>query len=399
MRLRERVKLISPGALVTAAFIGPGTITTCIKAGYTQSFSLLSVMIIATIIAIIIQYYSAKVGIITQCGISRNIRLHIKSKYMRACSILLIICAVFIGNCAFEAGNITGAAIGLQLFFDAPSSRICILITTALAGLLLWKGQFSLIQNAMKYLVMLMAICFVVASIIVKPDITHILSEMLRIDFNKNIVLIGALVGTTVGPYSIFLHSEAAAQHWHSTDDIKDMLIDTVISITVGGLISCSIIVVSAITASTLAIQDLSIDNFGKALEAPLGIIGQKIFMAGLFAAGISSAITAPLAASYTITELLSENKVRSNDIKFRCIWCIVLLTGLIIALSNNYDSTNLILFAQYANALVLPLVMVFLLYCLNSPVMGHYKNKLFANILFVAMVIVCILLGIKNFL
>ena len=66
MTVLKRIKMASPGSLVTAAFIGPGTITTCIRAGYTQSYSLLSIMVIATLLAIVIQYYAAKVGIITQ---------------------------------------------------------------------------------------------------------------------------------------------------------------------------------------------------------------------------------------------------------------------------------------------------------------------------------------------
>lgn len=399
MTVLKRIKMASPGSLVTAAFIGPGTITTCIRAGYTQSYSLLSIMVIATLLAIVIQYYAAKVGIITQCGISRNICLTVKSKAGRFVACLLVVCAIFVGNCAFEAGNITGAALGLQLLVPSLSSTGYIVGITLIAGLLLWKGQFSFIQSVLKIVVLLMAVCFLTATVIIRPDLSNIIHGLFSLDFNGNIILIGALIGTTVGPYSIFLHSEAAAQLWHTPNDLKDMMIDTIVSIAMGGIISCCIIIVSASTATILEIQELTIMNFSKSLELPLGLIGQKIFLVGLFAAGISSAITAPLAAAYTITELCPEKPIITKKGVFRFSWGTVLLFGLIISLILGSSPVNLILFAQYTNALVLPLVIIFLLYCLNSQSMGKHKNKLFSNVILCISIVVCILLAFKNFL
>lgn len=175
MTVLKRIKMASPGSLVTAAFIGPGTITTCIRAGYTQSYSLLSIMVIATLLAIVIQYYAAKVGIITQYGISRNICLTVKSKTGRFVACLLVVCAIFVGNCAFEAGNITGAALGLQLLVPSLSSTSYIVGTTLIAGLLLWKGQFSFIQSVLKIVVLLMAVCFLTATVIIRPDLFNII--------------------------------------------------------------------------------------------------------------------------------------------------------------------------------------------------------------------------------
>lgn len=395
----KRIRRVSPGSLVTAAFIGPGTITTCIRAGYTQSYSLLGIMVIATFLAIVIQYYAAKVGIITQCGISRNIQLTIKSKSGRFVSFLLVVCSIFIGNCAFEAGNITGAALGEQLLFQSPSSTAYIVATALIAGLLLSKGRFSFIQNALKVTVLLMAGCFIAAVVIIQPNFPNIVCSLFSLDFNSDVILVGALIGTTVGPYSIFLHSEAAAQLWHTPSDMKDMMVDTVVSIAIGGIISCCIIIVSAATASVLEIQDLTIINFSKSLELPLGMIGHKIFLIGLFAAGISSAITAPLAAAYAITELCSEELIIPKKRLFHLTWGTVLLFGFIISLFWGSSPANLILFAQYTNSLVLPLVIMFLLYCLNTQSMGEYKNGLFSNLVLCAVIVICILLALKNFL
>ena len=356
-------------------------------------------MIVATIISIIVQYHAAKVGIITQYGISGNIRLTITSKVGRFITAFLVICAIFIGNCAFEVGNITGAALGVKLMFGSPSLSFYIVCTTVIVGVLLWQGKLSVIQNILKIVVILMTICFIIAAAIMRPDLSDIIREMFTLNFNENILLVGALIGTTVGPYNIFLHSEAASQSWHSPNDIKTMMADTILSIGMGGIISCCIIVVSASAANMLDIHQLSIDNFSKALEFPLGLVGQKIFLIGLFSAGISSAITAPLAASYTISALFSEGSISSKSNLFRSIWCIVLFFGLIISLLLGSSPANLILFAQYANALILPLVIMFLLYCLNSTNMGEYKNRPISNFSLSIILLICLLLVLKNFL
>lgn len=399
MDLMKWIRRTSPGSLVTAAFIGPGTITTCIKAGYTQAYSLLSVMITATILAIVIQYYAAKLGIVTQCGVGKNIQLTIKSKAGRFGACLCVFCALFVGNCAFEAGNITGAALGVQFLFGSSSITGYIICTSIIVGILLWNGRFSTIQKALKLVVLLMACCFLIAAVIVKPNLLRIVRGMFSLNFNGNVFLIGALVGTTIGPYNIFLHSEAAAQLWHSPKDIKDMMIDTVISIAIGGVISCCIIIVSAAAADMLELHDVTVSNFSKALEFPLGVIGQKVFLIGLFAAGISSAITAPLAAAYTIAGFWSKKEITTKNGLYRIIWAVILLFGLITSLLGGGSPANLILFAQYANAIILPLILIFLLYCLNGENMKEYKNRLCSNVIMCIAIFVCLLLTVKNFL
>lgn len=395
MSISDRIKRASPGSLVTAAFIGPGTITTCIRAGYTRSYSLLPIMIVATIVAIFIQYFAAKVGLITQTGLSRTITRHINSKIWKYFSCVFIICAIFIGNCAFEAGNITGAALGAQMLFGYNDSIVFIILTAIIVAILLWIGKFEWLQTILKIVVFIMAGCFFIAVILICPSIKDIFQSCSSVDFSSDTVLIGALIGTTIGPYSIFLHSSAAAQHWHNTNELREMCLDTVTSISIGGLISCCIIIVAAATADVMNIQELTIENFGMALEMPLGILGQKIFLIGLFSAGLSSAITAPLAASYTVAEMITDMKVDTQGRIFRFTWIIVVLIGILTSILFGASPANLIIFAQYANALILPFITVFLLYILNSQCIGKYKNKIWENAIVLFLILVSLLLMI----
>ena len=190
--------------------------------------------------------------------------------------------------------------------------------------------------------------------------------------------MIGALVGTTVGPYSIFLHSEIAAERWHSSSDIKYMIFDTIVSIGIGGIISCCIMIVAAATAKKLQITELAIGNFAMALSTPIGKSGQIIFYLGLLAAGITSAITAPLAAAYTVAGICFSKKIDKREWKFKAIWILVLFIGTIVSVVWGNSPAEVIVIVQLANAVILPVIMIFLYKCLNSDQMKEFKNNIF---------------------
>lgn len=396
--MKKYLKNIGPGAIITAAFIGPGTITTCIKSGYETGYSLLGIMIVAILVAITIQIFAAKIGIITQIGISRNIRENIHSKIGKAFSYFMIVIGIFVGNSAFEAGNITGAVIGLTGIIGNGFVVIKVFIISAIVFALLWFGKYKKIEKILEIAVLIMAVCFIVAAILAKPDIGRIFVEIFNFKIiSKNIMMIGALVGTTVGPYSIFLHSETAAERWHSSNDIKYMIFDTIVSIGVGGIISCSIIIVAATTAETLHISELSINNYVKALSNPIGNVGQFVFYLGLLAAGITSAITAPLAAAYTVGGICFSQRIDKQGWKFRMIWGFVLCIGALISIIWGNSPTDLIVIVQFVNAIILPLIMIFLYVSLNNNKMGKYRNRIWENFLLIIIIIICILLSVKN--
>jgi len=396
--MKRYLKNIGPGAIITAAFIGPGTITTCIKSGYETEYSLLGIMIVAILVAITIQIFAAKIGIITQIGISRNIRENIHSKIGKVFSSFMIVIGIFVGNSAFEAGNITGAVIGLTGIIGNGFVVVKVFIISAIVFALLWFGKYKKIEKILQIAVLIMAVCFIVAAILAKPDIGRIFVEMFDFKIiSKNIMMIGALVGTTVGPYSIFLHSETAAERWHSSNDIKYMIFDTIVSIGVGGIISCSIVIVAATTAETLHISELSINNYVKALSNPIGNVGQFVFYLGLLAAGITSAITAPLAAAYTVGGICFSQRIDKQGWKFRMIWGLVLCIGALISIIWGNSPTDLIVIVQFVNAIILPLIMIFLYVSLNNNKMGKYRNRIWENFLLIIIIIICILLSVRN--
>ena len=106
--------IIGPAALVTAAFIGPGTITLCILAGVTHGFSLLWAMLLSTLITIFIQNTAARIAWTTRKGLAQSSLQQSNYPLLKILLGALLIGAIFIGNAAYEAGNLSGALIGLR---------------------------------------------------------------------------------------------------------------------------------------------------------------------------------------------------------------------------------------------------------------------------------------------
>ena len=126
----QKMKNIGPGALVAAAFIGPGTVTTCTRAGATSGYTLLWAMLFSTIATIVFQEMSSRLGLVTKKGLAENIREKMPSGPIRTIAILLVIVAIFVGNSAYETGNITGGIMGFTtLVPGVPMQAIVIVIS------------------------------------------------------------------------------------------------------------------------------------------------------------------------------------------------------------------------------------------------------------------------------
>ncbi|HMP31676.1 MAG TPA: divalent metal cation transporter, partial [Saprospiraceae bacterium] len=98
-----------PGAMVTAAFIGPGTVTTCINAGFTSGYTLMWALIFATLATIVLQEMVLHITVIGKESVDKQLQLLFRSDIWKIVLRILIFSAIVIGNSAYQAGNLTGA--------------------------------------------------------------------------------------------------------------------------------------------------------------------------------------------------------------------------------------------------------------------------------------------------
>ncbi len=401
--MKNFFKNIGPGTLVAAAFIGPGTVTVCTLAGVQFGFTLLWAMVLSIIATIVLQEMAARLGLVSGKGLAETVKSEIKTPVFRMTAILLILSAVLIGNAAYEAGNISGGVLGLQTLFSEKTISVAnfeinvlSLVIGVLAFGLLYIGNYKVIERSLVTLVILMSLSFIITSILTKPDILAVLKGMFVPVFpEEGWLTIIALVGTTVVPYNLFLHASLVKEKWKGINDLKAARKDLYVSIVLGGIVSIAIII------SATAIRSSEISNasdLAKSLEPLYGSFSKYFLSIGLFAAGITSAITAPLAAAYVAKGCFGwTGGLRSK--KFRAVWIFVLLLGIVFS-SIGIKPIEIIKFAQVANGLLLPIITGFLLWVVNrNLVMGSYRNSGLQNILGILILLTTIILGAKSLL
>ncbi len=389
-------KKIGPGVLIAAAFIGPGTVTTCTLAGVAFGYALLWAMLLSIIATIVLQEMAARLGIITQKGLADVIKQELNIPWIRTSVIGIIFGAIVIGNAAYEAGNIGGATLGLEALFGTEYLGYYPLIIGVCAFTLLYIGSYKVIEKVLVSLVLVMSISFLVTALITKPDVFEILKGLFVPSIpDGGLLTIVALVGTTVVPYNLFLHASLVSEKWKSKNDLKAVRRDTVIAIALGGLVSMSIMIAATTIKSD---QVSSVMDLAKSLEPLYGSAAKYFMGIGLFAAGVTSAITAPLAAAYVANSCFGWN-IGLKHLKFKIVWMLILGLG-VLFMSLGIKPVKVIEFAQIANGILLPVIAVFLVWVVNkASVMGKYKNTLIQNIIGVAIILLAVVLGAKSIL
>lgn len=386
---------IGPASLVAAAFIGPGTVTTCTLAGANFGYALLWALLFSVLACMVLQEMAARLGLMTQQGLGEVLKSQFNQPIIKTMVLVLVAVAIFIGNGAYEGGNIAGAALGIEAMLPAIDFPWPVLIV-AMAFAVLIQGSYRVFERALIALVLLMSVAFVTTFLLTKPDWLALFQGMKPQVPEGAWLTIVALVGTTVVPYNLFLHAAAVKSKWHRPEDLTLVRKDTLISIGVGGLISLSIVATAATAFFGQQVTIQSAADMSIQLQPLLGSWASIFIAVGLFAAGISSAITAPLAAAYAISGMMGW-PTDGKHIRFKVIWMVILLSGLLLSLSG-YKPITIIWFAQIANGLLLPLLAGFLLYVMNrSDLLGRFKNSWAHNVMGLLVILVALFLGGKS--
>jgi len=390
---------IGPGTLVAAAFIGPGTVTLCTMAGVKFGYNLLWAMLLSVFFTVILQEMAARVGVVSQKGLSEVIRTQIKTPFLNKAIIILILLAIVVGNAAYEAGNISGGVLGLETVtgkIELLDVNLLPIVIGLVAFGLLYIGSYKLVERILVTLVIIMSISFIATAIITKPNLSELFKGSFVPSFPEGSLLtIVGLIGTTVVPYNLFLHASLVKEKWNSPSKLKLAQKDTVFSIIMGGFVSIAIIISAA---GSQLVEVSSVSDLASGLEPLYGAFAKWFLSIGLFAAGITSAITAPLATAYVVKGCLGfEGGLKSKS--FRSIWIIILVLGVVFS-SLQIKPIQIIQFAQVANGILLPIIAGVLLWVVNKrDVLGRFVNTKLQNFIGLIILVVTIFLGLKGIL
>ena len=399
----NKLKNLGPGIIITSAFIGPGTVTICTLAGINFGYSLIWCIFFSIIATCYLQELSSRLGIISRKGLS-EILIDIDNTLIRKIIIGIIFLSLFVGNAAYESGNISGTVMGLETFVGSIKisflnytiNLIPIFIGSFLA-LIIGNGSYKVFEKVLVLLVITMSITFVLVAITSTPNIKDLFGGLKPNVTESNFIYVVGLIGTTVVPYNLFLHSYIAKKRWVSEKDYKTSVFDTVLSIVIGGIISLSIIITAA--SSQISINQNEIKNavdLGSHLSPSLGSFSKYFISIGLFCAGITSSITAPIATSYALSGIF-KYKAEWKDKIFKRVAYIIIFIGVLFS-SVNYNPILVIKLAQFINGLFLPFIAIFLIWSVNKKnIMGKYVNSKFYNLLGILIVLVSMIISYRS--
>ena len=384
----------NPAFVVTAAFIGPGTITMCILTGTNYGFDLLWAVLCSTLITIFIQNIAARISFYSKKGLATTILNNEKNSTLKILLTCLIFSSIFIGNSAYEAGNLSGTLIGtngiLNLLSINLSNFIQLMVLCIVISILIFINNFKILSNLLMLIVGFMSLSFLISSFLTKPDFMEILKGLFIPRFNSNNILnIVGIVGTTVVPYNLFLHAAFVNKKYK---DIKTIKLDTIIAVTIGGVISTCIIVTAASMQGANIVNPSEIGNL---LEPLYGKISNWIINLGFFCAGLTSSITAPIAAAIIFCECFN---LKLNGFYYKLVSISVVLIGFIF--SSIYKlPIQIILFAQVANGILLPVLGVLLFILINKKTNEFPKKNDFDKIILLLIELFFIFLCVSSIL
>jgi Mn2+/Fe2+ NRAMP family transporter len=372
---------------IAAAFIGPGTVTSCASAGASFGPALLWALTFSTLACLVLQEAAARLTVGSGLTLGQALRRRFSSGAAGAAVTLMVVGAVILGCAAYQAGNVLGAVAGAKLLLDVPSSGLALLVGGA-AALVLGVGRIGGAVRVLSALVAVMGVAFLVTAVLVRPPVVELVRGALVPALPAGAgLLVLALVGTTVVPYNLFLGSGLA-----EGQRLAEVRFGLAVSVGLGGVISMAILVVGTAVTTQFSYQALA-----EVLSERLGRWAQLLFAGGLFAAGFTSAITAPLAAALTARSLFGSGAGwQENGRWFRTVWGGVLLTGVGFG-AAGLPPIPAIVAAQALNGVLLPLVAVFLLLVINDPeVVGESgRNGPLANAAMLVATGVAVLLGV----
>lgn len=374
------LKRFGPGAMVAAAFIGPGTVTTATAAGAQFGLALIWAVVFSVIATMVLQELSLRAALVTDRDLAGLMRSLGAGRWWGWLLLTLIILAIGAGNAAYQSGNLAGAGLGLQALLGGDHRR-WIALTALFAGGIIMLNRYDWFERVLVTLVALMAVVFVgLATVLLLAD-SGALAWSPALPANSGTLTL-ALIGTTVVPYNLFLHASAAKMRWQGepiATSLAQARYESALSISIGGAVTLAIVIVGAVLLSPDR-GDQVLAQLVLAVDDTLPGFGRWLIGSGLFAAGLTSAVAAPIAAGWAVCGCFGWPVDRQSR-PFRAIALFVLVCGVVFSLLTARP-VALILTAQATNAVLLPIVAIALLAVVNrKALLGHHVNTPLQNL------------------
>ena len=373
-KIKNIFRSIGPGLIIASVVLGPGSITVASRIGSEYGYAFLWVIVLATVFMITYTSMSARFGVVNSDSILQSIA----DNYGRWFALLIGISA-FLSTSSFQFGNNLGIGI------TGINERVWPLIFTPLGIILIFwaKNLYKVLENLMKFMVMIMIIAFFINLILTKPEIAPLARGLVPSRFSMDSLhVVSALMGTSFALAAALYQSYLAQDKGWKKENLKRSLKDTYIGIFFLAVISATILITSAAALHPRGILVNSAADMALQMEALFGVYAKVIFSVGLCAAAFSSMMVNSVIGGGLLADGLGLSR-SMNDPRTKVFIIAILLIGMLVAVFFRGNVIYALIMAQASTMLTVPLIAVGLFLVLNNKkVMGEYRNNTMQNII-----------------
>jgi Mn2+/Fe2+ NRAMP family transporter len=375
--------VMGPGLIAGIAGNDAGGITTYSVLGSETGLRLLWLFPITIVILAIVQEMAARLGVVTGQGLSDLIRDRFGVRWTVFAMLVLLV-----ANVANTVAEFSGASAATEIFGFSRYLTVPI-VAIAIWALVLFAPNYRTVERVFLATAFVF-VGYIVSALLSHPDWGAVGKALVTPSFDVSpsvVLLMVALVGTTITPYMQFYLQSAVAEKGIDEEELRLEQADAI-----GGAIWTNVVAVFIVvaTASTLFVSGVHIDSAtdaAKALEPLAGKLAEALFGFGLFGASVLAATIMPISTAFVICEAFGwESGVgkRFRDAPaFFSIYTFVLAIGALIVLIPGLDLIPIIVGSQYVQGLLLPIVLVFMVLLVNDErLMGKHRNGRVANVL-----------------
>ena len=373
--LKRLLRFLGPGFLVTVGFIDPGNWATNIEGGAKFGYDLLWVITLSTMMLILIQHMSAKLGIATGKSLAVNIRERFSAPVFAIIGTTIVLACV-----ATDVAELLGGAIGFDLLLGIPL-WMGALVTVFLEVFLIVSQRYHRLEKIIISFLGIIALCYVIEIGIVKPDWGMVAPALVMPKLNMSSIYIAmGILGAVVMPHNIFLHSNVIhSRKWGISEDEKIKLLsyeklDTFFAMAMGWIVNSSMIIVAAAVFFRNSVVVDSIEQASATLEPLAGPLAQLLFAIALVFAGVGSSITSSMAEVNVITGFLGKPEDPQTLLYKISVFITAIPSFLIIALSLN--TFKILIFSQVVLSVQLPFTLIpLLILARDRKLMGRLRS------------------------
>jgi len=370
---RAYLVFAGPAVIASIAYVDPGNFATNIQAGARYGYGLLWVVLLANLIAMLFQALSAKLGIVTGRNLAEMCRDHFPRPIVLAMWVVSEIAAM-----ATDLAEFLGGAIGLSLLFHIPLLAGMVVTGFATYGLLMFQSfGFRPIELIIGSMVSVIALCYLVEMFIVPVNWMSAVFHTVvpQIADARALLLAVGIIGATVMPHAVYLHSGLTQARMPVRDDIERRKVlrfsnqEVIFALTLAGLVNMAMVMMASSAFHAGHPEVAEIETAYHTLTPLLGVGAAGVFLLSLIVSGVSASTVGTMAGQM----------IMQGFVGFRIpIWVRRLVTMLpaFVVVALGVNATNALVISQVVLSIALPLPMIALLiFTGRRDIMGDFTN------------------------